>query len=250
MIAAQTVARAPADGYSLLLTTTSFAIMQAMQPKLPFSLLTDFAPVGQVISAGFVLVAHPSVPATSLDELIRLAQAKPGFINCASTGPGTAPHLGCEMLRTYAKADVVHVPYNGTPPAVLDLLAGRVHILIATGPASVNLVQEGKLKALAVTGRNRVGALPQIPTMAELGRPELEIPGWNGVHAPAGTPPEVIARLSAEILKAVGQPEVGDKIRAQGFDPDPRSADAFGELVRADVARWTAIVKATGAKPE
>ena len=249
VIAAQTVARAPADGYTLLLTTGSYSIMQAIQPKVQFSLTRDFEPVAQIASLGFVLLAHPSVPAANADELVRFALAKPGFVNCASTGPGTTAHLGCEMLKTYAKADVVHVPYNGPGPALLDLLAGRVHIFFSPGTDFSN-VKAGKLKALAVTGTQRVAAVPDVPTIAEAGWPQLSFSSWNGVHAPVSTPKAVVARLAEAILKATAAPEVGEKLALQGFVADAKPSDAFAKFVDADIARWQKIVAETGAKPE
>ena len=249
LVAAQTVARAPADGYTLLLTSSAYAIMPAIQPKFQYNLVKDFEPIAQIASLGFVLLAHHSVAANSLDELVKLAQAKPGFINCGSVGAGSTAHLGCEILKTYAKVDIVHVPYNGAGPALLDLLAGRIHIFLSPGTDFSN-VKAGKLKVLAITGSRRIEAVPEVPTMAEAGRPELSFESWNGFHAPGGTPKAVVAKLAAEILKAAATPEVQEKVKAQGFFADPRSGDAFAEFVKADVARWARIVAETGARPE
>jgi tripartite-type tricarboxylate transporter receptor subunit TctC len=247
VVAAQTVAKAPADGHTLLLTTGSYSIMQAIQPGINFNLERDFEPVAQVASLGFVLLAHPDVPANSLDELIQLAKNKPGALNCASTGIGTTAHLGCEMLRTYAKIDFVHVPFKGNPPAVIDLLAGRVHFFFSTGPALTH-VAAGKLKALAVTGPKRMNAIGTVPTVEESGMPQLSFISWNGVHAPKGTPHSIISRLSTEIVRAAGLPDIQQTLIKQGFDPDPKDAEAFGVFVRSDVERWSRAVTETGAK--
>jgi tripartite-type tricarboxylate transporter receptor subunit TctC len=249
VVAAQTVAKAAPDGYTLLLTTGSYSIMQAIQPGINFNLQKDFEPVAQIASLGFVLLAHPDVAASSLAELTRLAREKPGTLNCASTGIGTTAHLGCEMFRTYGKIDFVHVPFKGNPPAVADLLAGRVHFFFSTGPA-VSHVQAGKLKALAVTGPTRMAAIPAVPTVAEAGMPELSFISWNGVHAPAGTPKAVTARLGVEITKAATLPDIQKTLTVQGFDPDPKGAEAFGAFVRADVERWARVVAETGAKAQ
>ena len=249
VIAAQTVAKAAPDGYTLLLSTGSYSIMQAIRPDMKLSLLKDFEPVAQIASLSFVLLANPTLPANTLPELIKLARDKPGTLNCASTGPGTTAHLGCEMLRTYGQVDFVHVPYNGTAPAITDLIAGRVHVLFATGPGLVN-VTAGKLKAIVVTGPARMAAAPDVPTMAEAGMPELGFISWNGVHAPAGTPKPVIARLAAEFVKAASLPDIMQALAVQGFDADPKPADGFAAFVVSDVERWAKVVKETGAKAE
>ncbi len=249
VVAARTVARAAPDGYTLLLTTGSYSIMQAIQPTININLQKDFEPVAQIASLGFVLLAHIDLAANSVAELISLARDKPGVLNCASTGIGTTAHLGCEMFRTYGKIDFVHVPFKGNPPAVADLLAGRVHFFFSTGPA-VSHVQAGKLKALAVTGPARMPAIASIPTMAEAGMPEMSFISWNGVHAPAGTPKAIIVKLGSEIIRATAQPDIQRTLLVQGFSPDPRDADAFGEFVRTDVERWAKVVAETGAKAE
>ena len=249
VIAAQTVAKAAPDGYTLLLSTGSYSIMQAIRPDMKLSLLKDFEPVAQIASLSFVLLANPTLPANTLPELIKLARDKPGTLNCASTGPGTTAHLGCEMLRTYGQVDIVHVPYNGTAPAITDLIAGRVHVLFATGPGLVN-VTAGKLKAIVVTGPARMAAAPDVPTMAEAGMPELGFISWNGVHAPAGTPKPVIAGLAAEFVKAASLPDIMQALAVQGFDADPKPADGFAAFVVSDVERWAKVVKETGAKAE
>ena len=249
VVAAQTVAKAAPDGYTLLLTTGSYSIMQAIQPGINFNLQKDFEPVAQIASLGFVLLAHPDVAAHSLSELTRLARDKPGTLNCASTGIGTTAHLGCEMFRTYGKVDFVHVPFKGNPPAVADLLSGRVHFFFSTGPA-ISHVTAGKLKALAVTGPTRMAAIPAVQTVAEAGMPELSFISWNGIHAPAGTPKAVTARLGAEITRAAALPDIRQTLTVQGFDPDPKGAEAFGAFVRADVERWARVVAETGAKAQ
>ena len=249
VVAAQTVAKAAPDGYTLLLTTGSYSIMQAIRPDMKLSLLEDFEPVAQIASLSFVLLAHPGLAANTLPELIKLAKDKPGTLNCASTGPGTTAHLGCEMLRTYGKVDIVHVPYNGNAPSVTDLIAGRVHVFFSTGPGLVN-VSAGKLKALAVTGPARMAAAPDVPTVAEAGMPELGFISWNGVHAPAGTPKPVIAKLGAELVKAASLPDIKQTLAVQGFDADPKPAEGFAAFVAADVGRWAKAVIETGAKAE
>ncbi|MEI7530757.1 MAG: tripartite tricarboxylate transporter substrate-binding protein [Betaproteobacteria bacterium] len=249
VLAAQTVAKAPADGYTLLLTTGSYSIMEYIQGKPKVSLLKNFEPVAQIASLPFFVLLNPTVPANSLSELIQLAKSKPGTINCASTGIGTTAHLGCEMLRTYEKVEVIHVPYNGTPGAVTDLIGGRVQMLFGTGPTLVN-VAAGKLKVVAVTGPSRYSQLPQLPTVGESGSPQLTFTSWNGIHAPAGTPPEVINKISQDIVNLASNNEIKELLNNQGFNPDFKAAPAFANFVKNDLQQWAKVIKDTGAKAE
>jgi tripartite-type tricarboxylate transporter receptor subunit TctC len=249
VIAAQTVAKAAPDGYTLLLSTGSYSILQAINPQLKLSLLKDYQPVAQLASLSFVLLANPGLPANTLPELIKYAKDNPGKINCASTGVGTTAHLGCEMLKVYAGVNIVHVPYNGNPAAVVALLAGQVQIFFSTGPALVN-VSAGKLKALAVTGPTRMKAIPSVQTVVEAGFPDLGFISWNGIHAPAGTPKAVVDKLGVEFAKAIAFPDVQNTLITQGFDPESRNAEQFSVFVKADVERWAKSVKDTGAKAE
>jgi tripartite-type tricarboxylate transporter receptor subunit TctC len=247
VMAARAVSRALPDGHTLLLTTGSYSIMQAMRQDLPFNLLRDFAPVAQIGSLSFILLATPSLPVKSLDELIRLARQKPGRINCASSGVGTTAHLGCEMLKTIANIDIVHVPYKGAGPALTDLIGGYVEIFFSV-PIAGAQVQAGQARALAVTGAQRLNALPDVPTVAEAGLPELAFASWNGVHVPAGTPKPIITKLNGEIGKARELPEIQQRMMEFGFTPQGGTAEEFGDFVTRDIARWTRIMKQTGVK--
>jgi len=247
VMAARTVARALPDGHTLLLTTGSYSIMQATRQDLPFNLLRDFEPVAQIGSLSFILLATPSLPVKSLDDLIKLAHQKPGQINCASSGVGTTAHLGCEMLKKIANVDIVHVPYKGAGPALTDLIGGYVEIFFSVPTASAQ-VTAGQARALAVTGAQRLAALPDVPTVAEAGLPDLEFASWNGVHVPAGTPKPTIAKLNAEIGKARNLPEIQQRMMTLGFTPEGGTPEEFGEFVLRDVARWTKVVKETGVK--
>ena len=249
VVAARNVSKAPPDGHTMLLTTGSYTIMQALRPDLPFNLLRDFEPVAQIGSLSFLLLANRSLPVKSLDDLIKLARAQPGKINCASSGVGTTAHLGCEMLKKFANIDIVHVPYKGAAPALTDLMGGQVEIFFAV-PTTAAQVKSGDVRALAVTGRKRLAILPEVPTVAEAGLPDLEFGSWNGVHVPAATPKPIIAKLNAEIGKARNQPDIQQRMTDFGLTAEGSTPEEFGEFVKRDLAQWMKVVKETGVKVE
>ena len=249
VVAARNVSKAPPDGHTMLLTTGSYTIMQALRPDLPFNLLRDFEPVAQIGSLSFLLLANRSLPVKSLDDLIKLARAQPGKINCASSGVGTTAHLGCEMLKKFANIDIVHVPYKGAAPALTDLMGGQVEIFFAV-PTTAAQVKSGDVRALAVTGRKRLAVLPEVPTVAEAGLPDLEFGSWNGVHVPAATPKPIIAKLNAEIGKARNQPDIQQRMTDFGLTAEGGTPEEFGEFVKRDLAQWMKVVKETGVKVE
>jgi tripartite-type tricarboxylate transporter receptor subunit TctC len=249
VVAARNVSKAPPDGHTMLLTTGSYTIMQALRPDLPFNLLRDFEPVVQIGSLSFLLLANRSLPVKSLDDLIKLARAQPGKINCASSGVGTTAHLGCEMLKKFANIDIVHVPYKGAAPALTDLMGGQVEIFFAV-PTTAAQVKSGDVRALAVTGRKRLAVLPEVPTVAEAGLAGLEFGSWNGVHVPAATPKPIIAKLNAEIGKARNQPDIQQRMTDFGLTAEGGTPEEFGEFVNRDLAQWMKVVKETGVKVE
>jgi tripartite-type tricarboxylate transporter receptor subunit TctC len=249
VVAARNVSKAPPDGHTMLLTTGSYTIMQALRPDLQFNLLRDFEPVVQIGSLSFLLLANRSLPVKSLDDLIKLARAQPGKINCASSGVGTTAHLGCEMLKKFANIDIVHVPYKGAAPALTDLMGGQVEIFFAV-PTTAAQVKSGDVRALAVTGRKRLAVLPEVPTVAEAGLADLEFGSWNGVHVPAATPKPIIAKLNAEIGKARNQPDIQQRMTDFGLTAEGGTPEEFGEFVKRDLAQWMKVVKETGVKVE
>jgi tripartite-type tricarboxylate transporter receptor subunit TctC len=249
VVAARTVAKAAPDGHTMLLSTGVYSIMEVTRRDLPFSFLRDFAPVAEIGSLSFVLLAPPSLGVSSLADLIALARRKPGEINCASSGVGTTAHLGCERLRQAAGIDIVHVPYKGAPAALVDLLAGRVHLTFSVPTAAAH-VKSGELRALAVTGTKRIAALPDVPTVAEAGLPDLEFGSWNGLHVPTGTPQPIIDKLNGAVAKARNLADVQTRMRDVGLEPEGGTPAEFGEFVKRDVARWSRIVKETGVKME
>jgi tripartite-type tricarboxylate transporter receptor subunit TctC len=249
VVAARTVAKAAPDGHTMLLSTGVYSIMEVTRRDLPFSFLRDFEPVAEIGSLSFLLLAAPSLGVSSLADLIALARKKPGEINCASSGVGTTAHLGCERLRQAANIDIVHVPYKGAPAALVDLLAGRVHLTFSV-PTAASHVKSGELRALAITGTKRIAALPDVPTVAEAGLPDLEFGSWNGLHVPAGTPKPVIDKLNGAVAKARSLADVQTRMRDVGLEPEGGTPAEFGEFVKRDVARWSRIVKETGVKVE
>ncbi|MFL5033329.1 MAG: Bug family tripartite tricarboxylate transporter substrate binding protein [Xanthobacteraceae bacterium] len=249
VVAARTVAKAAPDGHTMLLSTGVYSIMEVTRRDLPFSFLRDFEPVAEIGSLSFVLLASPSLGVSSLADLIALARKRPGEINCASSGVGTTAHLGCERLRQAANIDIVHVPYKGAPAALVDLLGGRVHVTFSVPTAAAH-VKSGELRALAVTGSQRIAALPDVPIVAEAGLADLEFGSWNGLHVPAGTPKPIIDKLNGAVAKARNLADVQTRMRDVGLEPEGGTPAEFGEFVRRDVERWGRIVKETGVKME
>ncbi len=243
IVAAESVARAPADGYTLLLSTGTYTTLVGLHPKLPYDFVRDLAPVTMLASIPFLLVAHPSLPANNVQELLKLARAKPGQLNYSSSGNGTTAHLAGEMLKNLAKVNIVHIPYKGTVPAVVDLVAGQVHLSIAIMQSAVAYVKSGKLKALGVSSPKRSGALPDLPTIAEAGVPGYEATSWNGVHVAAGVPRGVTSKLHAELLKIVSFPDVRERMGNLGMEPVGNTSEQFAQAVSADIARWTKVIR-------
>jgi len=249
LIAAQTVKRALPDGYTLLFSTATIVALQAYRPDIPYNLATDFEPIGKVGAGPAVLYASPSLGAKTLPDVLAIAKAKPGTINCASTGPGTQAHLGCAMLKQYGGADVVHVPYNGVGPALVDLLADRAQLLFGF-LNSMNYVTDHKLIAIAVTSKTRSSIAPEVPTTAEGGLPELNYTTWYGLDAPKGTPKAITDKLNAVLVKALADPKVQERINTVGFIAQSSTPEQFGAFVSDEVTKWQKIVKDTGVKPD
>jgi len=247
-LAAEYVARAPKDGYTLFLGASANVSNAAINPKLPFDIVKDFAPIALVSSVAVVLAVHPSVPANDVKELIALAKSKPGEINYASTGVGTAPHLSGELLNIRAGTKLVHVPYQGSPQAVTDLLAGRVQVMFSPASTVVPQIEAGKLRALASATSTRPGILPNVPTMEEAGMPDFDTSIWFGLMAPAGTPRDVIDKLARAAEEAVKSPEVVNAWRPQGITAITGGPDPFARYIDSEYKRWDAVVVAAGLK--
>jgi len=249
IVATQAAKQAPADGYTLLLTSSGpMAINPGLYGKLPYDPVKDFVPVAGIALAPLVLVTNPSFPAKSLKELVAQAKAKPGAINYASAGNGTTNHLVMEMFRSAAGINLTHVPYKGSPQALPDLMGGQVSVMFETTVAVLPFIKEGKLRALAVSSDRRSSAAPDVPTVAELGYPGFSGVPWVAVVAPAGTPPEIVAKLNAEINKALASKQVREHFLAQGAEPLSMSAEELGAFMKSELTKWTKVVKDSGAK--
>jgi tripartite-type tricarboxylate transporter receptor subunit TctC len=246
-ISAESVARAAPDGYTLLLATGTHTINPSMY-KVSYDMVKDFAPISLIASTPFILAVHPSVPASSVEELIRLAKAKPGELNYGSGGSGTPPHLATELFKSMAGINLVHVPYKTVAAAITDLIAGRLQVMFTVGPAGLPQVRAGTIRALAVSTAKRSAFVPALPTIAQTGLPGFDVFGWNGLLAPAGTPKEIIGRLHGAIVEALKLAEVRERIAGFGFEPIGSTPGEFGEFIKTDIAQWAKVVKESGAR--
>jgi len=250
-IGAELVAKSPADGYTFLMGTVgTHAINASLYSKMPYDHVRDFAPVILVAGVPNVLEVNPSVPVNSVPELIAYAKANPGKLNFASSGSGTSIHLAGELFKVMTGVSMSHVPYKGSAPALADLAGGQVQLMFDNLPSSLQLIKAGKLRPLAVTSAQRSAALPDLPTVAEAGLPGFEATSWFGLLAPAGTPPDVIAKVNAEVAKWLASPEAKDKLASQGAIPAGGSAEDFTRHIAAETAKWQKVVKASGARVE
>jgi tripartite-type tricarboxylate transporter receptor subunit TctC len=246
------VAKSPADGYTLLMgAMTSHSINAALNPAtVPFDIEKSFAQVAIVGTVPLVFVVHPSVKANTLAELIALAKASPGALTYASAGNGSPQHLAGEMFKRLAGVDLLHVPYKGSGPAMTDLMGAQVQVMIETAPSAQPHIKSGKLRALATTTAQPVGTLPGVPTAAQAGLPGFEVASMFGVAAPAGTPPAVVARLSAALKAILGQPEVREQMLAQGAIATWTTPDEAAQAIRNEYARWAKVIKDGNIKAE
>jgi tripartite-type tricarboxylate transporter receptor subunit TctC len=250
-IGAEAAAKSAPDGYTLLLgTVSSHAINPGMNPNLKYDPVKDFAPVSLVASIPFALIAHPSLPAKNVAELLALAKAQPGKLNFSSAGNGTSNHLAGELLKSMAGIDLVHVPYKGSAPALNDLLAGQVQLMFDLVLTAQPHVKSGAARALAVTGRERSAALPGVATVAESGVAGYEVSAWFGIFAPAGTPAPVVSKLNADLVRVMRAPEMRERLAAQGTDAITSTPEEFAAYVRDELAKWTKVVKSSGMKVE
>ena len=249
VIGTDIVAKAPADGHTLLMVSTSHAANPSLMSKLPFDTLRDFVSVGQAVSSPNVLVVHPSVPARNTRELLDIAKARPGQITFASGGSGAATHLAGELLKILGGVEMTHIPYKGAGPATIDLISGQVTWMFGTILPTIPHVRAGKLRALAVSGKRRAEILPEVPTVAEH-VPGFEASSWYGVFAPAGTPAEVIIKLNQEMARALTPVEVRQRLAAEGTEVVAGNPEDFMQLFRAEAAKWARVIKQAGIRLE
>jgi tripartite-type tricarboxylate transporter receptor subunit TctC len=251
MIGTDNVAKSPADGYSLVVASGgAFAIGPHVYAKMPFDVFRDFAPVSLFVTMPELLAVHPALPVKSVKELVALAKARPNQLNFGSSGTGSTPQLAAEMLKSAAKIQMVHVPYKGMGPATMDLIAGQLQLVFADLPVLVQQVKGGKLRALAVGTRQRSPSLPDVQTMTEASFPQVEAYNWYALYAPAATPKPVIARLNAEVVKVMSNPDVKSFTQSQGAEAVTSTPEELAALHKREYDKWGGVVKVAGIKPE
>jgi len=250
VLGTELVAKAPADGYTLLMGTISgLAVSMSLLPNRSYDTLRDFAPVTQAVNVTNILVTHPSVPAKSVRELLAIARARSGKLNYASSGNGTVTHLAGELLKLMGGVDIVHVPYKGGAPAMTALVSGEVDMSYENSLVILPQIKTGKVRAIAVTGARRSPLLPDLPTIGET-LPGYGASGWYGLVAPAATPKDVLVKLHAAAVKALRAPDVVERLSAQGAEPVGTSPDEWAGFIRAEIEKWAKVVKAANMKPE
>ena len=249
-LAMEAVAKAPPDGYTLLMGTPGLAINPSLYAKLSFDPLRDFAPVSLIGSVPNVLIVTPSIPASSVQELIALAKAQPGRLNFASSGPGTSLHLAAELFKLSAGIDIVHIPYKGGAQAQTDVMGGQAQLMFNVLPSALPQIKAGKLRALAVTGPTRSESLPDVPTMIEAGLPGYTAVTWNGILTTAGTPRDVVTKLNEALVSAMKSPGMKDQLAKIGQDPLWSTPEEFAGFLREETEKWRKVIEATGLKAQ
>jgi tripartite-type tricarboxylate transporter receptor subunit TctC len=250
IIGSEVVAKAPADGYTLLLGFIALATNPMMYKKVPYDVQRDFSPITLAVSSPHVLVVHPSLPVHSVKELIALARRRPGELNYASAGIGTGPHLAMELFMSMAKVKIVHIQYKGSAPAVTDVVAGHVPIMAASILTGIPHVRSGRMRALGVTSLKRTSAAPNIPSIAEAGVPGYEMTQWYGILAPERTPRDIVARLQGDFSHVLQLPDVKERLVANGADPVGSTSEEFEKFIQSQTDMWAKVGREAGIKPE
>lgn len=250
MIGADFVAKSPADGYTVLLDASAHGVNPSLQPKLPYDTMKDLAAVSLLVRVPNVVVVTPSLPVNSIAELIKLAKSEPGKLSFASSGTGSAQHLAAELFKAQAKVNMVHVPYRGGSPAMVDVMSGQVPVMFTNMASALPHVKAGKLKALATTGSHRPSALPDLPTVAESGLKGYEVYEWNGMFVPGGTPRDIIDRLQKAVVKALAQPDVREHLIGLGAEVVGSTPAELDRYRSNEIAKWAVIIKNAGIKVE
>lgn len=246
VIGTEVVAKAPADGYTILMIATNHTVNPSLIPKLPYDAIADFAPVTQLTASPNILVLHPSLPAASLKELIALARQRPGQLNYSSAGNGTAGHLAAELMKMMAKIDVVHVPYKAAPQALSDLVSGQIQLQFSNLMTALPHVKNGRLRGIAVTTIQRSPAIPELPTMDQAGLRGYRVDQTYGVVAPGRTPAPIVAKLNAEIVNILKSPDIGQRMSAEGAMLVGNTPQEYLEYLKAELQKWTRVVKEVG----
>ena len=245
-IAAELVAKAPADGYTLLYNTSSIALSATLYKKLNYDVKTDFAPIALTAVIPLVLMVHPSVPVHNLQEFVQHVKANPGKVSYGSAGNGNITHLGAYLLLQQKGLQANHIPYKGSIPALTDLVGGQTQFMTDTVNSALPFIKDNKLRAIAVTSLKRTAVLPQVPTLNELGMSQFEVGAWQGVLAPAKTPPEIVSRLNAEINKALAAPDVKAKLAVQGADPLGSTPAEYSQYIKNEIDRFANVIRQSG----
>jgi tripartite-type tricarboxylate transporter receptor subunit TctC len=248
MIGSELAAKSPKDGYTLMVNGANFVTTPSLYSKATYDPVRDFDPVGLLALAPNVLVVHPSLPVKSVKDLVALARARPGQVNFAGSGSGSTPHLAAELFNTLANVKMVHVPYRGTGPAIIGLMSGEASVMFMPTTNAVPLVKAGRLRALAVTSRERVPAMPELPTVAESGLKGYESSQWYGLLAPAGTPREVLDLLNSHVSKIMQAPDMKQRMTADGLVAAGGTREQFAAHVKAEIAKWAKVIKQSGAR--
>jgi tripartite-type tricarboxylate transporter receptor subunit TctC len=250
-IGVELAAKSAPDGYTLVMGHIgTFAVNPALYARLPYDPIRDFAPISLVAMVPNMLVVHPSLPVKSVKELIALSRSRPGQLNYGSSGAGGTPYLAVEYFKLMAKVDIVHIPYKGAAPMIIDLIGGQLSLTITGIPPLLPHVKAGKLKALAVATSKRLPLLPELPTIAEAALPGYEATSWYGVLAPAATPKEIITRLNTEIVKAIARPDAAERLSGEGAEPATSTPEQFGAFIKSEIVRWGRVIKAAGVTAE
>ncbi|HSD99566.1 MAG TPA: tripartite tricarboxylate transporter substrate binding protein [Burkholderiales bacterium] len=244
------VAKSAPDGYTLLGVAGGYTITPFVYSKLAYDPVKDFAPISLLVQAPFLLLTHPSLPVKSVKDLLALARAKPGALDCASAGHGTSTHMAFELFRTLAKVEITHVPYKGTGQSLVDAMSGQVHMLFGNVLSSLPHARAGRLRALAVTTARRSAVLPDLPTIAEAGVPGYENSTWHGWLAPAGTPAAILIRLNSELVRSTRSPDVVDRLAPDGGEPVGSTPEQFARHIAGELASWSKLVKEAGIRFE
>ena len=246
IIGVELTAKAAPDGYTIAIVSATHTVNPSLRRNLPYDTIADFAPITMATAQPYVMLAHPSLPAKNVRELVALARAQPGQINYASSGAGTLGHLGFELLKTSANVNMVHVPFKGIVPAMTDIVGGHVSLLYSTVVSGMPQVNAGKLRALAVSSIKRAQVAPSVPTVAESGFPGYDVSGWYGILAPAKTPADIITRLNTEIVTILRSPAATERLTADGSEAVGNTPEQFGAHIKSEIAKWGKVVKAAG----
>ena len=250
IIGTEALLKAPPDGYTMLLVTSSHAINPLLMPNLPYDAMKDFAPVATLASSEYVLVVHPSLSANNLQQFIALAKSRPGELNYSTAGSGGVQQLASELFNILAGVRIQGIPYKGGGAAVTDLLGGQVQLSFQNTPAVVSHINAGKLKGIAITGEKRFVGLPQVPTFTQAGLPGFDVKNWFALLARSGTPKETVDKLSSDIARALRSPDIKDKLASQGLDPFISTPEQFAALMKAEMVKYANVIKAANIKME